>query len=90
MDKKTKRIIALVIAVLIGFISFLGLSKPATNPETYKNTIQTIDETQDTVTGLTAAGIGVSTVLAAIPGEATTPWQTRLWMLPATCLLFFA
>lgn len=78
MDKKTKRIIALVIAVLIGFISFLGLSKPATNPETYKNTIQTIDETQDTVTGLTAAGIGVSTVLAAIPGEATTPMANKV------------
>ena len=68
----------IVILVLIALISMFGLSKIATSPEFHKETIEDLDNKKLTVMELTAATATASTVIAALPGDATSPLATQL------------
>lgn len=77
-NSKTKTAVLLAITLIIAVVSFAVVAKPASGPKTYKSTMMALDESQDTVTGLTMTGIGASTALAAIPGEAATPMADKI------------
>ena len=73
-----KRIIVSVIVLIIGAISFLGVSTWAKNPKTYPETTSKIEEFQDNALLLTTAATGMATAAALIPGDSTTPVANKL------------
>ena len=87
-----KKIICITLLLVIALLSIFIISKPATSPESYKSTIESIDEKKTTVMGLTATAATASTVLAAIPGDVTTPIANQImdvssYLLIVVCVL---
>lgn len=78
MNKMTIRIVAAVLLVVFGLLSFAVFAKPATDAQTYAHTIQAIDDKKATVMALTATAAAASTGLAAIPGDVTTPIANQI------------
>lgn len=72
------RIIAAVLLVVIGFVSFAVFAKTAADPVTYSHTIEAIDDKKGTVMALTATAAAASTALAAVPGDLTTPIANQI------------
>ena len=83
----TKKIIAVVLLLAVALLSIFVISKPATNPETYSKTIQSIDSKKATVMSLTASAAAASTALAAIPGDVTTPIANQVMEISAYLLI---
>lgn len=88
----TKKILCLSLFLAIALISIFVISKPATSPENYKSTIASIDEKKATVAGITASAAATSTLLAAIPGDTTTPIAEQImdissYLLIVVCVL---
>ncbi len=88
----TKKIICIVILLVFALLSIFVVSRYATSPESYKATIESIDEKKATVMGLTATAATASTVLAAIPGDVTTPIANQImeissYLLIVVCVL---
>ena len=77
-NRVTIRIVAAVLLVSLGLLSFGVFVKPATDPQSYAHTIQAIDDKKATVMTLTAAAAAASTGLAAIPGDATSPIANQI------------
>ncbi len=69
--------IAIGLAIL-ALISMLGLSKVFGEPEFHKESIEHLNNKEGQVIGLTAATAGAATILAAAPGDATTPIANQL------------
>ena len=91
-DEKKKKVISIGILVLIALLSMFVISKTATSPESYKATIESIDEKKAIVMGITASAATASTVLAAIPGDVTTPIANQImeissYLLIVVCVL---
>jgi len=90
-EKFTMRVMALIIiAVLIGLLSFAVAGNHFSQPEAYEKTIQTLDEKRETVVALTASAAAVSTGLAAVPGDATDPIANELADLSTTFMIIMA
>ena len=90
-EKFTMRMIAMmVVIVLIGVISFAVAGKYFSQPETYTNTIEILDEKKENVAALTASAAAVSTGLAAVPGDATDPIANELADLSSTFMIIMA
>lgn len=68
-----KRVIAFVLVFTLMVCSVTVLAKKFTDPATYRNTIESIDEKKVAVLGVSAAIAGSATVLASVSGDATTP-----------------
>lgn len=68
-----RKILIVVICCVVALFSIFVVAKKATSPETYKNTIESIDEKKVTVMGVTATAAIASTALASVVGDATTP-----------------
>lgn len=88
----TKKIICITLLLVLALLSILVVSKYAISPENYKATIESIDEKKATVMGLTATAATASTVLAAIPGDVTTPIANQImemssYLLIVVCVL---
>lgn len=66
-ENNKKRIILVVVAVAIALISFFGVSRVATSTEFHKSSIETLEEKQRTVLGLTASSAAASAVANMIP-----------------------
>ena len=77
--------IALLLALLL--LSFFPIAKVATNPATFKDTIQSIDEKKTLATTLTAAAAVTATTLAAVPTDVTTPLANQILELSTSLLL---
>ena len=71
--KNGKRGLVFLLCLVIALTSFFVVGEYATNAKSYSRTIQSIDEKKATVMGVSTLATGVSLVLAAIPGDATTP-----------------
>ena len=67
-----------VILVLIAFLSMFVFSSFASSPEFHKDTIEALDEKKLTVMELTAATATASTLIAAIPSDATSPLANQI------------
>ena len=88
----TKKILMVLLCLTLALVSVFVIAKRATDPQSYKNTIQSIDDKKATVMGITTATITASTALAAIPGDATTPIANQImdmgsYLLIVVCAL---
>lgn len=82
-----KKGITAVLLLALLLISFFPIAKVATSPETFTSTIQSIDEKKATATALTAAAAVISTSLAAVPTDVTTPLADQILELSTSLLL---
>lgn len=87
-----KKILIVLLCLSLALVSVFVIAKHATDPQSYKNTIQSIDDKKATVMGITTATITASTALAAIPGDATTPIANQImdmgsYLLIVVCAL---
>ena len=83
----TKKSICIILLLIVALLSVTVISKIATSPESYKSTIESIDEKKATVMGVTATAAATSTALAAIPGDATTPIANQIMELSSYLLI---
>ena len=88
----TKKILMVLLCLTLALVSVFVIAKHATDPQSYKNTIQSIDDKKATVMGITTATITASTALAAVPGDATTPIANQImdmgsYLLIVVCAL---
>ena len=88
----TKKILMVLLCLTLALVSVFVIAKHATDPQSYKNTIKSIDDKKATVMGITTATITASTALAAIPGDATTPIANQImdmgsYLLIVVCAL---
>ncbi|MBQ2615182.1 MAG: hypothetical protein IJD97_01825 [Clostridia bacterium] len=77
----------IILLLMVAVLSMTVISKIATSPESYKSTIQSIDEKKAIVMGVTATTAATSTALAAIPGDATTPIANQIMELSSYLLI---
>lgn len=89
-NSKGKIIIAILIVIVVGIVSFFGLGTHYSDPATYEKTIQTLEEKESAVVAMTASAAAVSTGLAAIPGDATDPIANELADLSSTFMIIVA
>ena len=87
-----KKMFCIILLLSVALLSIFVISKPATSPESYKSTIQSIDEKKATVMGITATAATASTVLAVIPGDVTNPIANQImeissYLLIVVCVL---
>ena len=90
-----KKILIVLLCLSLALVSVFVIAKRATDPQSYKNTIQSIDDKKATVMGITTATITASTALAAIPGDATTPIANQImeistYVFVVVCVFGFA
>lgn len=88
----TEKILMVLLCLSLALVSVFVIAKHATDPQSYKNTMQSIDDKKATVMGITTATITASTALAAIPGDATTPIANQImdmgsYLLIVVCAL---
>lgn len=76
--KWVQKTIAVVLLVALAVLSVTVLADIATDPATYADTIESIDDKKATVMGVTATAVTASTALAAVPGDVTTPIATQI------------
>ena len=81
------RVLAFVLTLILMVCSVTIFGKTFTNPQTYSDTIQSIDEKKVTVLSVSAAIAGSSTLLATVPDDATTPLANELMDLSSYLLL---
>ena len=79
--------------VMIAILSMTIVSGFASSPETYADTIASLDEKKITVMELTAATLAASTALSAVPGDATTPAANQIadlstYLMIVVCAIF--
>lgn len=68
-----KNCIIVGVLVVIALLSFFALSSITSSPDFHKNSIKLLDEKKMTVVKMTGAAAAASTLISAIPGDATTP-----------------
>lgn len=83
----SKRTIGVILLLSIALLSIFVLSKMASSPGFYLKTLNTLDEKKSTVMQLTAATAATSTILSAIPGDATTPIANQIAELSSYLLI---
>lgn len=82
-----KRILMVLLCLTVALVSMFVVAKRATDPECYKNTIQSIDEKKATVVGVTTAAVTASTLLATVPGDSTTPIANQIMDISSYLLI---
>lgn len=93
MERKLQRILIGTILVLLALVSFLLIAGKASAPETYGDTVASIDEKVNTVLKLTATSTVASAGISAIPGDTATPIASKLadfteYFLLILCVLY--
>ena len=68
-----KNVLLITLCALLIICSICFGSHTASNPETYKKTIAELDEKSADVAKMSVATLGMSTLIAAVPGDTTTP-----------------
>lgn len=68
-----KKILLIALCVLLAIGSICFGSYKASDPKFYKKTISELDEKSADVAKISVATLGMSTLIAAVPGDTTTP-----------------
>lgn len=68
-----KNILLIVLCILLALGSICFGSYKASDPKFYKKTISELDEKTADVAKISVATLGMSTLIAAVPGDTTTP-----------------
>lgn len=82
--------IVVVLCIVAIVVSAIPLSAHFSSPETYAETIKTLDAKRDTVLGLTAASAGLSAAISAIPGDAGSPIADKLMDVSSDFMIVLA
>lgn len=82
-----KKLIAVALLAVMLALSVTVLDRAASDPARYERTLASLDEKEATVLKMTGASAAVSTAIAAVPGDATTPVAEELADL-ASCFVF--
>lgn len=83
----SKKIIGVVILIIVSLISIFVLSPKLSSNEFHANTIKQLDEKKLIVTEISTATVGASTIIAAIPGDSTTPLANQILSLSSYLLI---
>ena len=89
---KWRETLAVSLVLVVFVCSVTVLANVFTDPNTYRGTIQSIDEKKVTVLGVSAAIAGSATLLAAVPDDSTTPLAEELmdlssYLVVVVCVL---
>lgn len=82
-----KKIIVVLLLLAMALSSVFVIAKYATAPESYRMTIQSIDDKKSAVMGITAAAATTSAVLSAIPGDVTDPIANQIMNISSYLML---
>ena len=89
LERKTRWIISGIL-ILIAVISFFVLAKVFSDPETFKGTIQVLDDKKNIVAKMSAISIAAASAIDLIPGEAGRSVSEALVNLSGYFVLLFA
>ena len=83
------RVVAIIVCIIISCISFFGLAKSYSSPESKinKETIKYLDEKKTTALELSASATAVSTLITLAPGDDGTPVANKLMDLAGYFLI---
>lgn len=83
------RVVAIIVCIIIACISFFGLAKSYSSPESKinKETIKYLDEKKTTALELSASATAVSTFITLAPGDDGTPVANKLMDLAGYFLI---
>lgn len=83
------RVVAIIVCIIIACISFFGLAKSYSSPESKinKETINYLDEKKTTALELSASATAVSTLITLAPGDDGTPVANKLMDLAGYFLI---
>lgn len=81
------KVIQIVVCVILIIVSMTFLAKGAGNPNSYKNTIESLDKKTSTVTKLTALATGTSAAITAMPDDIGTTIAEHLMDLNSSLLV---
>jgi hypothetical protein len=87
MENKTVKLIVTAILVVCIFVSFFALSGVFSNPETYDETIATLDEKSSNVLALATTSAAISTGLTMLPGDTASPMADQIADLSSTMMI---
>ncbi len=87
MENKTIKLIVTAILVVCIFVSFFALSGVFSNPETYDETIATLDEKSNNVLALATTSAAISTGLTMLPGDTASPMADQIADLSSTMMI---
>lgn len=76
----SKKILPVLLCVILIAGSVCFGTFIASKPNTYKKTIAELDEKSADVAKMSVATLGMSTLIAAVPGDTTTPSSLRFLM----------
>ena len=65
-------------SLLLALLSFIPLANKCSNPESYADTIASLDAKQNTVLELSAIAVATSTTISLAPGDAGSPLANKL------------
>lgn len=83
----TVKIVCIALLLVVILLSVTVFSKIASSPESYKRTIESIDDKKEVVMTVTTSATAVSLFLATIPGDATTPIANKIMDLSSYLLI---
>ena len=87
MENKTIKLIVTAILVVCIFVSFFALSGVFSNPETYDETIASLDEKSNNVLALATTSAAISTGLTMLPGDTASPMADQIADLSSTMMI---
>jgi hypothetical protein len=91
MGRINKRAAALaIILIVLALISFFGLSRVCSDPDTLKGTISVLDEEKNAVAGMATASFAAAAAIDLIPGDAGRSISEGLVNLGGYFVLIFA
>ncbi len=77
-DSQRGRLITAGVAIVVALLSFFVIGAWASSPETYADTIASLDAKRDTVMGLVGGSTGTSAAITLLPGDVGTPIAEKL------------
>ena len=85
--EKMKKIVILVVLAIVGITSFVWLGDVMTDPNTYKETIEALNEKRDNVIAMTASTTALSAGISLVPGDFGTSIADQLANLSSTLMI---
>lgn len=82
-----KRGIWVTVLAIIVLLSIFVISPLVSSPEFHSKSIQTLDDKKISVLKISTAAVGISTGLAAFPGDATTPIANQILNLSSYLII---
>ena len=79
-----------IAAVVVALLSFFVLGSYFTNPETFRSTMEVLDQKKNSVMSLMGASTGSSAAISLLPGDAGTPIAEKLVDLSSDFLFVLA